>query len=152
MGLPFGVAHRRQNGEISGLSLPAKQFLARGEKVWREVTASHWQGNSRGLVQKLPARFEHRLRGYSRVSAPDLASVPFATFIANKKQSGDPASYSFVLRGYVRHWLDNVWAEYDRAGLIDIVEAKEPPRPTGWRLQPAGVPMSIEPPRGTGRK
>jgi len=64
----------------------------------------------------------------------------------------DPASYSFVLRGYVHHWLDNVWAEYDRAGLIDIVEAKEPPRPTGWRLQPAGVPMSIEPPRGTGRK
>src|SRR6516225_3380741 len=39
----------------------------------------------------------------------DLASVPFATFIANKKQGGDPASYSFVLRGYVRHWLDNVW-------------------------------------------
>jgi hypothetical protein len=60
----------------------------------------------------------------------DLASVPFATFVANKKQSGDPASYSFVLRGYVRHWLDNVWAEYDRAGLIDIVEAKESLRPT----------------------
>ena len=61
----------------------------------------------------------------------ELASVPFATFIANKKQSGDPASYSFVLRGYVRHWLDNVWTEYDRVGLIDIVEAKEPLRPTG---------------------
>ncbi len=59
----------------------------------------------------------------------DLASVPFTTFIANKKQSGDSASYSFVLRGYVRHWLDNVWAEYDRAGLTDIVEAKESPRP-----------------------
>jgi hypothetical protein len=35
----------------------------------------------------------------------------------------------FVLRGYVRHWLDNVWAE-DRAGLVDIVEAKESPSPT----------------------
>jgi len=58
----------------------------------------------------------------------DLASVPFATFIANKKQSGAPASYSFVLRGYVRHWLETIWAEYDRVGLIDIFEAQESPR------------------------
>jgi hypothetical protein len=28
----------------------------------------------------------------------ELASVPLASFIANKKQGGDPASYSFVLR------------------------------------------------------
>jgi len=56
----------------------------------------------------------------------ELASVPFATFIANEKQSGDPASYSFVLRGYVRHWLGNVWAEYNRVGLTDIVQATEP--------------------------
>jgi CobQ/CobB/MinD/ParA nucleotide binding domain len=55
----------------------------------------------------------------------DLASVPFATFIANKKQGGDPASYSFVLRGYVRHWLGNVWAEYDRVGLTKVVKANE---------------------------
>jgi hypothetical protein len=55
----------------------------------------------------------------------ELASVPFATFIANKKQGGDPASYSFVLRGYVRHWLGNVWAEYDRVGLTDVVDAKK---------------------------
>jgi len=65
----------------------------------------------------------------------DLASVSFSTFIANKKQSGDPASYSFVLRGYVRHWLDNVWAEYDRAGLVDVVEAKESARPTVARTR-----------------
>jgi hypothetical protein len=66
----------------------------------------------------------------------DLASVPFATFIANKKKSGDPASYSFVLRGYVRHWLDTVWAEYDRVSLTDIVEAKESPAPPVGRLRP----------------
>ena len=57
----------------------------------------------------------------------DLASVPFATFIANKHPGGDFASYSFVLRGYVRHWLGNVWAEYDRVGLTDLLEAKDPP-------------------------
>jgi hypothetical protein len=26
-----------------------------------------------------------------------------------------------VLRGYVRHWLGNVWAEFDRVKLIDMV-------------------------------
>jgi hypothetical protein len=54
----------------------------------------------------------------------DLASVPYVTFIANKKPSGESASYSFVLRGYVRHWLGNVWAEYDRIKLTDLVGAK----------------------------
>ena len=56
----------------------------------------------------------------------ELASVPYITFVANKKQSGEPASYSFVLRGYVRHWLGNVWAEYDRISLTDVVSAKAP--------------------------
>ena len=54
----------------------------------------------------------------------ELASVPYLTFIANKKQGGEPATYSFVLRGYVRHWLGNVWAEYDRIKLTDIVAAR----------------------------
>ena len=54
----------------------------------------------------------------------ELASVPFLTFVANKKHGGDQASYSFVLRGYVRHWLGNVWAEYDRIRLTEIVGAR----------------------------
>jgi len=56
----------------------------------------------------------------------ELASVPFVTFIANKKRNGDPAANSFVLRGYVRHWLGNIWAEYDRIGVTEIVRPKEP--------------------------
>ena len=54
----------------------------------------------------------------------DLACVPFLSFIANKKMNGDTAAYSFVLRGYVRHWLGNVWAEYDRIKLTDLVAAR----------------------------
>jgi hypothetical protein len=30
-----------------------------------------------------------------------------------------------VLRGYVRHWLGNVWGEFDRIRLIDVVSPKE---------------------------
>ncbi|HZR77032.1 hypothetical protein [Bradyrhizobium sp.] len=54
----------------------------------------------------------------------ELASVPFLTFVANKAAGGEPANYSFVLRGYVRHWLGNVWAEYDRANLKEIGSSK----------------------------
>jgi hypothetical protein len=50
----------------------------------------------------------------------ELASVPFLTFVANKAKNGDGANFSFVLRGYVRHWLGNVWGEYDRLRLKDI--------------------------------
>jgi hypothetical protein len=51
----------------------------------------------------------------------EVASVPYVSFVANKAASGQSAAYSFVLRGYVRHWLGNVWAEFDRIKLIDMV-------------------------------
>jgi hypothetical protein len=55
----------------------------------------------------------------------ELAAVPFLTFIANKGPNGEAANYSFVLRGYVRHWLGNVWGEYDRIRLTDTLSPKE---------------------------
>lgn len=75
-----------------------------------------------------------QLRGAAEISIPKLnemaceqvevASLPFVSFIANKTAKGEPANYSFVLRGYVRHWLRNVWSEYDRVKLIDLVAPK----------------------------
>jgi len=52
----------------------------------------------------------------------EVASVSFLKFVANKGPHDDAANYSFVLRGYVRHWLGNVWAEYDRVKLLDIFD------------------------------
>jgi hypothetical protein len=49
----------------------------------------------------------------------ELAGVSFSSFAANKRANSDPATYSFVLRGYVRNWLSQVFAEYDRIGLIN---------------------------------
>jgi hypothetical protein len=53
-----------------------------------------------------------------------VASQPFVSFIANKDAKGQTANYSFVLRGYVRHWLGNVWSEFDRVKLTDLVAPK----------------------------
>jgi hypothetical protein len=47
--------------------------------------------------------------------------VPFVKFVANKGPDGKGANYSFVLRGYIRHWLKNVWTEFDRIDLVDLV-------------------------------
>jgi len=63
----------------------------------------------------------------------ELVSVPFSTFIANKGPNGAAANHSFVLRGYVRHWLDNVWAEYDRVRFLDVVGAREQPAEGGGK-------------------
>jgi hypothetical protein len=49
----------------------------------------------------------------------ELAGVPFSSFIGNKTPQGQSASYSLVLRGYVRTWLNQVSGEYDRTGLLE---------------------------------
>ncbi len=54
----------------------------------------------------------------------EVASVPYVSFVGNKTVTGEAANNSFVLRGYVRHWLGNVWGEYDRVKLIDLVAPK----------------------------
>src|SRR5262245_33603901 len=54
----------------------------------------------------------------------EVASVPFVSFVGNKSAKGETANYSFVLRGYVRHWLGNVWGEFDRVKLVDMVSPK----------------------------
>jgi hypothetical protein len=55
----------------------------------------------------------------------ELASLPFTAFIANRGMDGRNEAFSFVLRGYVRHWLSSVWAEFDRVSLHDFVSAME---------------------------
>lgn len=54
----------------------------------------------------------------------EVASVPFVQFVANKNGKSEAANYSFVLRGYVRHWLGQIWGEYDRVKLVDLVSPK----------------------------
>ena len=88
---------------------------------WDEATYNSY-------FNKIPHAVEIKVPKLSEMACEqvELSSVPFATFIADKKSNGESAGSSFVLRGYVRHWLNNVWAEYDRVRLTDIVDAKDP--------------------------
>jgi len=54
----------------------------------------------------------------------ELAGIPFSTFVANKNAQGQNANYSLVLRGYVRTWLAQITAEYDRIRLVDRLAGK----------------------------
>jgi hypothetical protein len=55
----------------------------------------------------------------------ELAGAPFLAFASNRKASGEATNNSFVLRGYVRHWLGTVWAEYARVRLNELVSQPE---------------------------
>jgi hypothetical protein len=120
--------------DLSSFTRDCKYFLVRN--FINDTSFSEWdQATHSSYFTKLNDAVEITIpklneRAYEEV---ELASVPFSTFIANKDQKGDPASYSFVLRGYVRHWLGQVWDEYDRVKLKDIVvnagAAASRPRP-----------------------
>ncbi len=76
-----------------------------------------------------------KIKGLREISVPrlnelacervELTAIPFTTFVSNQASDGSPATHSFVLRGYVRHWLQSVWAEYDRVGIADLVRQKQ---------------------------
>ncbi|HXQ83931.1 MAG TPA: hypothetical protein VN769_07655, partial [Xanthobacteraceae bacterium] len=84
---------------------------------WDQAThASYFKRLKDAQVLTIPKLNE---MAYEQV---ELASVPFLTFVANKNQKAETANYSFVLRGYVRHWLGNVWAEYDRVKLLETFD------------------------------
>jgi len=51
----------------------------------------------------------------------ELAGTPFSTFVANETAEGEPADHSFVLRGYVRTWCNRVADEFERVGLLDLI-------------------------------
>ena len=83
---------------------------------WDQATHSSYFKKQKGAVEITIPKLNEM--AFEQV---ELASVPFLTFVANKGPKGEAANYSFVLRGYVRHWLGNVWAEYDRVKLNDLV-------------------------------
>jgi hypothetical protein len=60
---------------------------------------------------------------YERV---ELAGVPFSRFVENRNAENEPAQHSFVLRGHVRNWTKQVYAEFNRIKLLETLGPKKP--------------------------
>ena len=114
---------------------------------WDQAThASYFKRLKDAVVINIPKLNE---MAYEQV---ELASVPFLTFVANKNPKGETANYSFVLRGYVRHWLGNVWAEYDRVKLLDLFDTSAKRRRAGASAGSGGQSvLSLSRPLRAGR-
>ena len=120
--LGSSIASLNEIEDTSPFTADAKYFLVKNFInntsffEWDQATHSSYFKKFKDAVEITIPKLNEM--AYEQV---ELASVPFLTFVANKGLRGEPANYSFVLRGYVRHWLGNVWAEYDRIKLNDIV-------------------------------
>jgi len=53
----------------------------------------------------------------------DLAGVTFSDFIANKNAKGEDGNFSFVLRGYVRKWLEEIDQQFSELDMIKSIMA-----------------------------
>jgi hypothetical protein len=116
------IASLDEIAETSKFLLDARYFLVKN--FINNTSFFDWdQGTYNSYFNRIPHAVEVTVPKLSEMACEqvEIASVPFATFVANKTATGEPASNSFVLRGYVRHWLNNVLAEYDRVRLTDIV-------------------------------
>jgi hypothetical protein len=119
------VASLDEIAETSGYMTDGNYFLVKN--FINNTTFFEWNPQTYNSYFK-------RINGAHEITIPklnemaceqvELASVPFVSFVANKSPEDNTASYSFVLRGYVRHWLGNVWGEFDRVKLNDVVAAE----------------------------
>jgi len=98
---------------------------------WDEATHSSYFKSTKNAVELVVPKLNE-----IATEQVELASSSYSTFVANKKPNGDPANYSFVLRGYVRHWIGSVWAEFDRIGIADIVRGRQASAETIARQRP----------------
>ena len=135
--LGSSIASLNEIEDTSVFTTDAKYFLVKNFInntsffEWDQATrASYFRKFKDAIEITIPQLSE---MAYEQV---ELVGSPFAHFIENKQANGLPASHSFVLRGYVRHWLGNVWGEYDRIKLNEIVATAA--TPAGPRVQVAG--------------
>ena len=118
------VASLDEIAETSGFMGDSSYFLVKN--FINNTTFFEWDpATYNSYFRKMKGAYEITIPKLNEMACEqvELASVPFVSFVANKGIDSQPANYSFVLRGYVRHWLGNVWAEFDRVKLNDIVAA-----------------------------
>lgn len=139
------ISSLREIGEITTFVPTAKYFMVKN--FINDSTFFNWD-------PALHDMFFFGSKSADEITIPKLnemayeqvesAAIPFASFIANRGASRD-YNFSFVLRGYVRHWLGNVWAEFDRIKLLDIIKPGRPPAPSQSADGLVSLPMSLFP-------
>src|SRR6202000_1780284 len=124
--LGSSIASLNEIEETSGFTTEASYFLVKNFInntsffEWDQATYNSYFKRIKNATEITIPKLDEM--AYEQV---EVSSVPFLKFVANKGPRDEAANYSFVLRGYVRHWLSNVWGEFDRIKLTDIVGAKD---------------------------
>jgi hypothetical protein len=124
--LGSSIASLDEIAETSHYLTDAKYFLVKN--FINNTSFFEWdQGTYNSYFNKVKGAVEITIPHLNEMAYEqvELVSAPFVDFIANKGPNGASANHSFVLRGYVRHWLENVWSEYDRVRFIDLVGARD---------------------------
>jgi hypothetical protein len=88
----------------------ATEFFRWDEDMYRRAF-----GASRSGIIEIPQLTE------MAVENVELSGVSFTQFAMNKKSDGSNAEFSFVLRGYVKAWLKEVFGAFDQANINGIV-------------------------------
>jgi hypothetical protein len=109
-------------GEVAGYAADGHYFLVKN--FINNTSFFEWEPSTyQGYFRKTRNAVELTIPKLDEMACEqvELASIPYFTFVSNRTAKGEQAQYSFVLRGYVRHWLGHVWGEFDRIKLNDIV-------------------------------
>jgi len=85
---------------------------------WQPETYSHYFSTIKGAREMVIPKLNELA-----CENVEIARVPYSQFVADRTATGEAGAYSFVLRGYVRHWLTQVWSEYDRLDLSKILDS-----------------------------
>jgi hypothetical protein len=120
------IASLDEIAETSKFLLDARYFLVKN--FINNTSFFDWdEGTYNSYFNKIPHAVEIAVPKLSEMACEkvEVSAVPFATFIADRTANGQSAGYSFVLRGYVRHWLNGVFAEYDRVRLTEILDSQD---------------------------
>jgi hypothetical protein len=120
------IASLEEIAETAGYLSGANHFLVKN--FINNTTFFDWDPSTSAYFKKIRGAKELTVPRLNELACEqvELAAIPFESFIANRSSTGGQAAFSFVLRGYVRHWLNSVWAEYDRVGLPELINVKTP--------------------------
>ena len=124
----LGPDHRLARRDRRHRRLSRRRALLPGQELHQQHRTS--SSGTRRPTRPTSTASRTRSRSRSRSSTrwrPSRSTSPrcrISPSSPTRSRAASPPSYSFVLRGYVRHWLGNVWAEYDRIKLTDIVAAR----------------------------